>query len=126
MIVSDAGPLIAFARIGRLDLLHRVVGEIFIPGAVYEELVVKGRGRPGAREIEESTWISRHTVNQEPAAFSRRLHAGQLNAITLARHLGVQLLIDEHLGREAAQEQGVDIVGSLTGACRSEEARSDR
>jgi predicted nucleic acid-binding protein len=42
------------------------------------------------------------------------LHAGELEAITLARHLGAQLLIDEHLGREAAREQGVDVVGSLT------------
>jgi predicted nucleic acid-binding protein len=38
MMVADSGPIIAFARIGRLDLLRQVVGELLIPAAVYEEL----------------------------------------------------------------------------------------
>jgi predicted nucleic acid-binding protein len=33
MIVSDTSPLIAFARIGRLDLLRQVAGELVIPQA---------------------------------------------------------------------------------------------
>ena len=52
MIVADAGPIIGFARIGRLDLLHQVVGELIIPDAVYEELVGRGRQRPGATDVE--------------------------------------------------------------------------
>ena len=31
MIVSNATPLIAFARIGQFELLHRVAGNIVIP-----------------------------------------------------------------------------------------------
>lgn len=49
MIVADTGPIIAYARIGRLDLLRQVVGELVIPEAVYEELMSQGhkdtRGR---------------------------------------------------------------------------------
>jgi predicted nucleic acid-binding protein len=41
MIVADAGPIIAFARIGRLDLLQHVAKELLIPEAVYEELVLR-------------------------------------------------------------------------------------
>jgi predicted nucleic acid-binding protein len=41
MIVSDAGPIIIFARIGRLSLLHDVAGFLLIPDAVYDEIVVK-------------------------------------------------------------------------------------
>jgi predicted nucleic acid-binding protein len=112
--VSDAGPLIAFARIGELDLLHRALGEICIPGAVYEELVVKGVGRPGARDIEESVWISRQLVEPErPQTNLTNLHPGELEAIALARSFGVRLLIDEHRGREAAIEQGIEVFGSL-------------
>ena len=37
MMVADSGPIIAFARIGRLDLLRQVVGELVIPPAVYDE-----------------------------------------------------------------------------------------
>lgn len=48
MIVADSGPIIVFARIGHLDLLQQVVSELVIPDAVYEDLVIKGKGRAGA------------------------------------------------------------------------------
>ncbi len=46
MIVSDAGPIIVFARIGRLPLLSHVTGSLLIPDAVYEEIVVEKGGMP--------------------------------------------------------------------------------
>jgi hypothetical protein len=115
MFVADAGPIIAFARIGQLDLLQQVAGEIAVPDAVYEELVVKGRGRAGAKEIEESPWIRRHAL-ENPAVVADRpasLHLGEWEAIALAQHLGAQLLIDEQRGREVAQAHGVEVLGSL-------------
>ena len=48
MIVADAAPIIAFARLGRLALLQHIVEELVVPEAVYDDLVVKGRGKPGA------------------------------------------------------------------------------
>jgi hypothetical protein len=48
MSVADTGPFIAFARLGRLDLLHQVVEALVIPDAVYEKLVDRGHDRPGA------------------------------------------------------------------------------
>ena len=47
-IVSNASPLIGIARIGRLDLLHQLYGELVIPEAVWHEIVVRGTGQPGA------------------------------------------------------------------------------
>lgn len=46
MIVADTGPIIAFARVGRLELLRQVVEKLVVPEAVYEDLVIKGQGRP--------------------------------------------------------------------------------
>ena len=40
MIISNATPLIAFARIQRLDLLHQVVGALVIPEEVANEIRV--------------------------------------------------------------------------------------
>jgi predicted nucleic acid-binding protein len=30
---------------------------VVIPPAVYDEVVIRGKGKPGAREIETATWI---------------------------------------------------------------------
>ena len=115
MIVADAGPLIAFARIGRLDLLQRVVKEIAIPAAVYEELVIKGKGRPGAAEVERSTWVHRKAVTDRAAlaSFPADLHLGEREAIVLAQELNAQLLIDERRGRKSATERGLEVLGLL-------------
>ena len=72
MIIADAGPIIAFARIGRLALLQQVVGELVVPDAVYEELVVKGGDRPGAEEVRRGEGIQRLDVH-EPQRGARDL-----------------------------------------------------
>ena len=51
MIVSDAGPIIIFARIGRLSLHRDVAVFLLIPDAVYDEIVIKKGGMPGAAEV---------------------------------------------------------------------------
>ncbi len=86
-----------------------------IPEAVYEDLVIKGRGRPGATEVESSTWIHRRVVT-DPATLAplpSPLHLGERDAIVLAQELGAQLLIDERRGRKNAVEQGLEVFGSL-------------
>ncbi len=45
-VVSNAGPLIALARIERLDLLEELFGEVIVPQAVYGEVT---RNPPVAR-----------------------------------------------------------------------------
>jgi predicted nucleic acid-binding protein len=59
IIVSNAGPLIALAKIERFELLRELFGKIYIPQAVYDEVVVIGTGRAGANETEQAVgdWI---------------------------------------------------------------------
>lgn len=115
LIVADAGPIIAFARIGRLDLLRQVVEEIVLPEAVYEELVTRGAGRPGSLEVVQEEWIHRQTVRARTvlASFPPGLSLGQREAIVLAQNLGLPLLIDERAAREEATRRGLDVRGSL-------------
>ena len=59
MIVSDASPLINLAVIGKLYLLRKLYGEITIPAAVLNEIVVKGKGQPDSKEIKDAGfWLS--------------------------------------------------------------------
>jgi predicted nucleic acid-binding protein len=115
MIVADTGPIIAFARLRRLDLLRQAVESLVIPDAVYEELVGRGHDRPGAAEVAQGGWIHRRTVTDQEAVaqLPRVLHAGEREAIVLAHELQAQLLIDEQRGREIATAQGLEVVGIL-------------
>ena len=56
IVVSDSSPLIALASIGRLHLLHDLFGEVFVPPAVWAEVLHEQRA--GAAEVQAATWIS--------------------------------------------------------------------
>src|SRR5213593_4715391 len=57
-IVSNSSPLIALAQIERLDLLHALFGEIFIPDAVAIEI---------APTVQTRSWIRQRILDDEPA-----------------------------------------------------------
>ena len=115
MIVADAGPIIAFARIGRLDVLQAIAGRLIVPTAVYEELIIRGSGKPGAAEVKRAAWIQQREVRDRTtlAQFPPSLHPGEQEAIILAQELGAQILIDERRGRKAARDRGLEVFGSL-------------
>lgn len=115
MMVADTGPLIAFARTAQLDLLRRVVGTLYIPEAVYDEMVRPGRERPGAAEMIHGGWILRHPIRNAAALtqLPPTLHRGERYAILLAQELRATLLIDEQQGRAITQAQGLQVIGSL-------------
>jgi predicted nucleic acid-binding protein len=113
-IVSNASPLINLARIDELDLLRELYGELLIPEAVWQEVVVKGAGQPGTTEVEAASWIKRMEVTNEALAhaLSQELDLGEAESIALALEVGAQvLLMDERLGRETARHLGLRCIG---------------
>ncbi|HYL73254.1 MAG TPA: hypothetical protein VEU96_03565 [Bryobacteraceae bacterium] len=56
-VVSDSSPLITLARTGCLDLLPKLYGRIYISTEVYNEVVIKGAGLPGATLPAQADWI---------------------------------------------------------------------
>ena len=57
IVVSDTTPLISLLKIGRLDLLKKLFGEIFIPQAVFNELTVDERFQMEANKIKKEKFI---------------------------------------------------------------------
>ena len=113
-IVSIASPLINLARIGKLDLLRQLYGELVIPEAVWHEVVVKGVGQPGVDEIKAASWIKTQQVanRQLVQALRQELDAGEAEAIALTIETKAELLLmDERLGRETARHLGCAIQG---------------
>lgn len=115
MIVADAGPIIAYARLGRLELLRQVTGDLVLPEAVYDELVVQGRGKPGAAEVAQSRWMRRASIRDRDAVarFPPVLGAGEREAIVLAAEHGATLLTDDLRARAVAEARGIEVVGVL-------------
>ena len=115
IIVSNSGPIISFARAAHLELLKQLFTEISIPEGVYEDIVVRGAGKPGAVEVKSAGWIKKEKVrnpvkvDQLPAG----LGLGEREAIILAQDLKAALLIDDRKARKVAEESGVVCFGSL-------------
>ena len=100
--VSNSGPLIALAAVGKLELLHSLFGRICIPEAVYEEVVVRGQGRPGSLEVSVATWIETRAVTDtfSVSLLREELGVGESEAIVLAQELGARyLLLDDEAAR---------------------------
>jgi hypothetical protein len=66
MIVSNATPLIAFARIGELTLLEGIVHHVTLPETVWAE-VTAVTTHPGAEAISQATWMTVRAVTLAPA-----------------------------------------------------------
>lgn len=115
-VVSNASPLINLARIGKLDLLRQLYGELFVPEAVWREVVIEGVGQPGADEVRAATWIKTQSVTNTPLvhALRQELDAGEAEAIVLALEIQAELLLmDERVGRETARHLGLHYTGLI-------------
>lgn len=116
IVVADATPLIALAKVGRLDLLPEVFGAIVVPQAVYDEVVTQAAGRHGAEDIRQASWIDvRGPADQVKVAYMRTdLDRGEAEALVLAEELKADwVLLDEAKARLAAQFLGLRYIGTL-------------
>ena len=86
-VVVNATPLIALALLNRLELLRQMFDEILVPVTVYEEVVVKGAGRPGADAVDRADWLRVVSPNATPTIepMLLGLDAGEMDVLLLAR-----------------------------------------
>lgn len=113
-IVVNAGPLISLARIGQLDLLPKLFGEIIVPAAAYRE-VTQDQSLPGAAAIQKAEWIRVAEVSDRAAVerFSFWLDAGESEVLVLAQELEITAAIDERRGRNIAAALGLPQTGTV-------------
>jgi predicted nucleic acid-binding protein len=95
------------AKVGRLDFLRRVFGEVFVPEEVKVEVVDKGKllGMKDAYLVERAIgegWIKVHVT--EVLEVPIKLERGEAAALSLAKRLGMkEVLVDEVSARAAAR-----------------------
>jgi len=116
IVVSNSSPLILLSKLGHFDLLRRLFNQIVVSQDVWDEVVVRGAGRPGAAEMQQANWIRVATLSN-PAQLAvwqtqHNLGVGELSTILLALDLSADVsLIDERRARLLAQAQGVAVLG---------------
>jgi predicted nucleic acid-binding protein len=104
VIVSDTSCLILFYKIGELELLKNVFGNILVTETVSKEF---------KKELPE--WVEIVSLQSNlHKGLSTVLDPGEATSIALAaEHDNSLLIIDEVKGRKVAREMGVQITGTL-------------
>lgn len=105
IIISDASCLILLEKIGELDLLHIVFGEIIVTQAIADEygLILLN-------------WISiQNPLNQNyQKILETSVDKGEASAIALAVEIvDCLLIIDDLKGRDLAESLGIKITGTF-------------
>ena len=118
IVISDTTPIISLLKIGRLGLLEKLFGEVFIPDAVYAELTADKRFTEEACAVSDAPYIKTVPVSNPGAVRILRmatgLDQGESEAIVLTDELKADiLLMDEAKGRTISGQMGIAIMGTI-------------
>lgn len=114
IVIADAGPLIAFARLHQLGLLPQIFDRVFVTDVVFAECA-------GREDFPESPLI-RAAVNSKQlelcaapdfSAYAQKIDAGEASAIALAIEYGCGVLMDDKAGRKMATNAAVPVIGTV-------------
>lgn len=125
IVVSNSTPLIYLAKIGRLSIIRKVFEKIFIPEAVFEEAVARGKAlsMSDAYIIERAvgTWIIKERIQPEIDAEYRfldtntRLGSGEKETIKLCEQLNLKYLIaDDKEARRVSKMLNITPIGTCS------------
>ena len=116
IIVADAGPLIALAKIEQLTLLPALFSEVHVPADVLHE-AVGNLWMPGAAAVrafaDAHATIHDDSVDPVVQRLCVEIDAGEAQAIALAQLLSCGVLMDDLLGRGVAKRLRLPVIGVL-------------
>ena len=107
-VVSNSSPLIALARIQRLDLVPAILQSALIPPAVAREIAPSIPVLPRWLEVRAPTRSASGLTSRG------RLGEGEWEAIALAVEVGASaIVVDDRPARRLAEEAGLSVIGTL-------------
>jgi predicted nucleic acid-binding protein len=113
-VICDSAVLIGLAKIGKLDLLGKLYEKIYIPWAGYNEVVERGRGRPGSEEIDKAKWLRKKKVKDHTAVnlLASEFGQGESEVLVLGKEFKADwLILDDARARTAAISAGYRVIG---------------
>jgi uncharacterized protein len=115
VVIADAGPLIAFARLHQLELLPQLFERVIVTDYVFNECA--GRSDfPESQDIQEAVrhqLLSRCATPPSHFELALDVDAGEASAIAAAVELGCGVLMDDKAGRRMAKNFGVPVIGTV-------------
>lgn len=115
IVVADTSPLNYLILLRRAEILLEIYGHIVVPTAVLAEL-----RHPGAPHLVRNWaaapphWLEVIQVQRIDSTLASELGDGEREAISLALELHADLiLIDERVGRRAAEARRLPLAGTL-------------
>ena len=111
-VVVNTTPLIALAGIGQIELLRKLYGKVYIPGAVMDEI----ESEPARSQVMNAEWIVKRTIThpEQKALYKARLHAGEVEVMILALEESADLVImDDNTAKKTAKFIGLPVTGTL-------------
>ena len=118
MIVSNSTVLIYLAKIGKLNLLKELFGEILIPAEVFNEVVIRGKEHQHldafiVENVVKEGWISIKEIESIGELEDFGIDPGEAQAISLAKSIGASVLLDQTHARNAAKASGLRPGGTI-------------
>jgi len=117
IVVANSTPIILLEKAGQLGLLERLYSKVFIPEAVFTEVITDGELRRGSHDfISDNQWVEIAQVRSAEAKmlFSTNLHEGEVETILLAIERSADLcILDDLMARKYAKNAGLVITGTL-------------
>ena len=117
VVIADSSCLIGLSKIGKLEVLRDLFGEIRIPPAVYHEVVVRGAGRAGADQVKSASWIRQQAAQDDLAVRALRVNQlglGECESMVLALEQQADFLIlDDAAARRVALALDLPVIGTI-------------
>jgi len=114
--VSKSSPIIHLTKIGLLDLLHDLFGQLLVPEMVYFECTNSIHHRHEIGLIKKADWINVILITNRKlfSVLHADVDAGEAEALTLAVEANAGLiLIDDQEARSKAKKLGLQVTGTL-------------
>jgi predicted nucleic acid-binding protein len=123
--VVNSTVLSNFSAIGQLDLLHAVMGRLYLPIEIYDEIIagqLAGYAFYDGIErhivpLSATGWLELITLSAEElqliSSLPARLHRGEGACLCIARQRGWGFLTDDRAARQQAFEWGIPVSGTL-------------
>jgi predicted nucleic acid-binding protein len=113
--VINASPLIFFSRGQKMELLHQLVGHIFVPEPVANEIKMRGPKDITTKSLKNTSWIEIVSPPPTPEIISDwALGLGESSVLAYAyANPGMEAIIDDLNGRRCAMLLNIPLRGTL-------------